>query len=103
MDITNTWVHFEDTLDLEIFMTLCEENDICWEGLDEEPRRFLQSELERYAMLKGKGHHHIVCGYATDGIRLFDVYAEIIFGQSTTLESAISKNFNEDISRFKVY
>jgi len=52
MDIKDKWVHFEDSLELEMFMTICEEKGVVWKSSSEgfSPRLYLKEELDIYIL-----------------------------------------------------
>lgn len=60
MSITGKWVHFEDTLELEAFLTLCEEKVIRWPN-NLKPRCYLEVDLKRY---RENQQSFIIVGYA---------------------------------------
>jgi len=78
MDITDKWVHFDDTLELEIFLTECEASGINWYEEEDNivnvfaPRHFLKVEMNRFKR-DDKSLEHL-CGYYCDGVELFIVF-----------------------------
>jgi hypothetical protein len=70
MDVEGKWVHFEDTLELEVFLNICEEAGITWPN-KREARYYLEVELERY--YQEKSDDSFRCGYFVRYSKLYDV------------------------------
>lgn len=79
MDIEGKWVHFDDTLELEIFLNLCEDQDVKWREIENPndeypPREFLESDLNLFR--SNFRDIPISCGYIIVDNCLYDVYGE---------------------------
>jgi hypothetical protein len=76
VDIKNKWVHFDDTLELEVFLNVCEDHNIYWiiDDTHFTARSFLEEELNDYKIDTNKVSFYFRCGYYTDGHNMHDVY-----------------------------
>jgi hypothetical protein len=97
MNINNRWVHLEDVIELEIFLTICEEQGISW-NCGKDARNYLDTDLAfyKFSMEKAKDfdiEEDHTYGYYTDGERLYDV--ELIGGESFCAHEGF-----EDTNRF---
>jgi hypothetical protein len=62
MDIEGKWVHFEDAIELEFFLNICEEKSIRWvEYAGYSPREFIKEDLEIFK--RGAETGPVLCGY----------------------------------------
>jgi hypothetical protein len=73
MDINKKWVHFEDTLELEIFLNLCEEKGYSWYG--DPVRKYLEEDLSIYKHYDRVGYGGEMCGYYAYDHRIYGVTA----------------------------
>jgi hypothetical protein len=67
MNIEGKWVHFDDTLELEIFLNICEELGATWSD-KEPPRYFLKSNLKTFSKNKLKSKSFFPVGYILDTV-----------------------------------
>jgi hypothetical protein len=73
MDIKGKWVCFEDSLELEIFLNICEENELLWYNITG-PRSYLEVDLRLYKERNKETYSNLACGYYTDGVNIHRVY-----------------------------
>jgi hypothetical protein len=72
MDIEGKWVHFEDSLELEIFLNACEEQGVWWRKVNGfKPRYFLQTDLDDFKREQDKPIYR--CGYYVCKGLLYDM------------------------------
>jgi hypothetical protein len=92
MDVEKKYVLFEDKVDLEIFLTCCEENDITWPGKNLNPRYYLESDLE---------NTFFVMGYCVYNGNLYDVRS-LLYNEPAIYLKADTNSF-EIFEKFELF